>query len=83
VLLVAAFGLVYSSEFLTVKYPEAAEVQVMLIENPELQNFVVFIAFWAGVYKGENKQLSDRATLVTEYYPFYIYLLLLIQEKLC
>lgn len=82
-MLVVAFGLVYSTEFLAVKYPETGEVQVMLIENSELQNFVIFIAFWAGVYKGENKQLSDRATLVTEYYPFFIYLLLLIQEKLC
>lgn len=84
---------VYLSGYINSKYvttwkegPDDAFEVINFIPNAKTRNFIIFCAYWFGIYRAPEddfKDFNDHSHIIYLFWPFYLMFILLIIERFC
>lgn len=78
---------VYLSAYINASYtiPDTGE-KIYFIKNKDTRDYVIFLAFWFGIYRSEDISLSglnQNSHIISVFAPFYLMFVTLIIERAC
>lgn len=77
----------YASIFLIAVYvadpSQPDQQEEFFVTDADIRNFLVFVGFWTGVYRNsqEYSELTEHSVFLHNYWPFFVFLLILTFER--
>ena len=86
---VITIAIMYGTTFIVVYYKGIPEFpvtsSVYLIPSVDTRDLLIFLSFWSGFYRASFAQtdLVDTSMFIKDYWAFFIFVFILILERLC